>query len=433
MVNTSQEQIAALQAELATAKQQIAELGMVNDLYIKAIDSSNIGLWDWNITTGEVYFSDTYKTMLGYRPDEFEHSTDTWVALTHPDDVQPALDMLNAFLEHKILVYEVEYRMRHKDGSWLWILCRADVTERDAEGKYIRLSGTHTDNTTQHLAQDELRRLNTDLETINLERTLALQRSTNLLQTLLTYMPITIFEVDSQGLVLSAEGRALYQLGVDPAQLIGQSAFDLLQDDPAALEAYRAALQGTEGHFLSKQGAITMETWLAPVRDDFGVVQRVIGVAIDVSARVKAEEEHLLLTERIIQMQRAAIRELSTPLIPIADGVVIMPLIGAIDTGRAKAVLEMLLEGVDRRNAHAAILDITGVQTVDTQVANVLIQAAQAVRLLGAQVILTGIQPKIAQTLVTLGVSLAGIVTRSTLQDGIAYAIRMRRNQASAA
>lgn len=110
-----------------------------------------------------------------------------------------------------------------------------------------------------------------------------------------------------------------------------------------------------------------------------------------------------------------------------------MPLIGAIDTGRAKAVLEMLLEGVDRRNAHAAILDITGVQTVDTQVANVLIQAAQAVRLLGAQVILTGIQPKIAQTLVTLGVSLAGIVTRSTLQDGIAYAIRMRRNQASAA
>ncbi len=433
-MNTSQQQQEVLQAELATAKQQIADLEMVNELYIKAIDSSNIGLWDWNTITNEVYFSDTYKTMLGYHPEELENSFETWQKLIHPDDLERVMAQLQAYLAAETPVYEVEHRLKAKDGSWRWIISRADATNRAADGKPTRISGTHTDNTTQHLAQDELRRLNTDLESLNLERTLALQRSTNLLQMILTHMPIVIYELDQDGTLLFADGRTLHEIGMQPIEIIGQSVFTLLVGENAALhETFRAALNGHEQHFMSQAGPITLETWLTPVRDDFDVVQRVIGVAIDVSERAKAEEEHLLLTEQIIQMQRAAIRELSTPLIPIAEGVVIMPLIGAIDTGRAKAVLETLLEGVAQRNAHAAILDITGVQTVDTQVANALIQAAQAVRLLGAQVILTGIQPQIAQTLVTLGVNLGGIVTRSTLQEGIAYAVRLRRDQASAA
>jgi rsbT co-antagonist protein RsbR len=126
------------------------------------------------------------------------------------------------------------------------------------------------------------------------------------------------------------------------------------------------------------------------------------------------------------QAQDVVIAELSTPLIPISDSVVVMPLIGAVDARRAQQVLETLLMGIGSTGADVAILDITGVPVVDTMVANGLIQAAMAVRLLGAQVMLTGIRPEVAQTLVGLGVDLRGIVTHSTLQSGIAAVLRRR-------
>lgn len=128
--------------------------------------------------------------------------------------------------------------------------------------------------------------------------------------------------------------------------------------------------------------------------------------------------------EHVLAAQREALRELSTPLIPITDEVVIMPLIGAIDSGRAQLVMETLLDGVAQQQARLVILDITGVPVVDSQVAQALIRAAQAVKLLGARVMLTGIQPQIAQTLVHLGVDLSGIQTQSSLQAGIAAALR---------
>ncbi len=111
-------------------------------------------------------------------------------------------------------------------------------------------------------------------------------------------------------------------------------------------------------------------------------------------------------------------------LLGYTDTTVVMPLIGTIDSGRAKQVMETLLDGVARQQADLVILDITGVAVVDTQVAQAFVQAAQAVRLLGSQVMLTGIQPQIAQTLVHLGVDLHGIITQSSLQAGIAYALR---------
>jgi PAS domain S-box-containing protein len=149
----------------------------------------------------------------------------------------------------------------------------------------------------------------------------------------------------------------------------------------------------------------------------------------DVTERKRAEEEQRMLQEEVMRMQQALLQELSTPLIPISDEVVVMPLIGSVDTLRAQNVMGTLLHGVEKSRARTAILDITGVPVVDTQVANTLIQSAQAVQLLGAEVVLTGIGPEIAQTLVGLGVELPGVVTRSTLQDGIAYAMRNSRRQ----
>jgi len=140
----------------------------------------------------------------------------------------------------------------------------------------------------------------------------------------------------------------------------------------------------------------------------------------------RARDEIIQARDQIIQAQAVALRELSSPLIPISDNVLVMPLIGAIDSGRAQQVLETLLAGIASHAAHLVIVDITGVPLIDTQMANALIRTAQAVKLLGAQVVLTGIRPEVAQTLVGLDLDLRGIVTCSTLQAGIVYGLRRR-------
>ncbi len=140
-------------------------------------------------------------------------------------------------------------------------------------------------------------------------------------------------------------------------------------------------------------------------------VGEVLTIVRDVTEQKRAEEalRQSADQQQIIRLQAAALQDLATPLIPISSQVLALPLVGAVDTQRAQQVIEALLRGVEASRAHTAILDITGVPLVDTQVANALLTAAQAVRLLGAQVILTGIRPEVAQTLVGLGVDLTGL------------------------
>jgi rsbT co-antagonist protein RsbR len=170
------------------------------------------------------------------------------------------------------------------------------------------------------------------------------------------------------------------------------------------------------------------ETHKIPLLDRDGEVVGVLGTYANITERRRAEEaiRQSNMQQEIIAAQQSALRELSTPLIPILEGVVAMPLIGAIDSARAQQIMETLLEGIGEKRASIAILDITGVRVVDTQVANALIRTAQAAQLLGARVILTGITPEVAQTLVQLGVDLSNVMTRSTLQSGIAYALTRR-------
>ena len=159
------------------------------------------------------------------------------------------------------------------------------------------------------------------------------------------------------------------------------------------------------------------EARMVPLQDSVLVLAR------DITAQRRAERERVAMQEQIIQAQQATLRELSTPLMPIADGVVVMPLIGVIDSARAQQIMESLLNGVSEYKAHVALIDITGVKVVDTQVAGVLLRAAQAVRLLGAQVVLTGISPEIAQTLVHIGAEIRDVKTKATLQEGMRYAM----------
>lgn len=145
--------------------------------------------------------------------------------------------------------------------------------------------------------------------------------------------------------------------------------------------------------------------------------------------RRRAEDERAALQEQVIRIQDAQLAELSTPLIPIIDRVVVMPLVGAMDAKRAQRMLDALLHGVREHATRFAIIDITGVSVVDTHVANTLIQAAQAARLLGTEVVLTGIRAAVARSLAGLGVELHDITTRKSLQSGIAYAVERLRSE----
>ncbi len=125
-----------------------------------------------------------------------------------------------------------------------------------------------------------------------------------------------------------------------------------------------------------------------------------------------------------LEVQNQMIRELSTPILPVHEGIIVVPLVGALDSFRATQVMESLLQAISFYQSDIVIIDITGVPMVDTSVANYLLQAARAANLVGASIVLVGIGAEIAQTMVQLGVDLSRITTLANLQEGLEYAFR---------
>ena len=137
--------------------------------------------------------------------------------------------------------------------------------------------------------------------------------------------------------------------------------------------------------------------------------------------------------ERVIRQQQEAIRELSTPVLQVRERLLILPIIGVLDGQRARQLTEQLLRGIRTNRARVVVIDITGVPTIDSTVANHLVQTVDASRLMGASVIITGLSPEIAQTLVTLGVDLSKVNAVGDLQGGIEEAERLLGYQVSRA
>jgi rsbT co-antagonist protein RsbR len=147
----------------------------------------------------------------------------------------------------------------------------------------------------------------------------------------------------------------------------------------------------------------------------------------EAALRTADEEKTRLLAE--LQAREEAqrqlletVRELSSPIIPLAAGIIALPIIGTVDSTRAEQIRAALLRGVVAHRARVAIMDITAVAVVDTAVAQALLQTAHGIELLGARPVLVGIRSEVAQTLIEMGVDLTGIVTEATLQEGLAYA-----------
>ncbi len=260
-----------------------------------------------------------------------------------------------------------------------------------------------------------------------------LREKHKLFNTLVENSPNVIFMKDLEGRFILVNPSMEQLLGKPREELLGRRDDDLLppeiahamrEADQKALELGKAirleeSLPSSEGilHYLSAK---------FPIFDLEGNPMGICGIATDISEQKREQAMRLELQEQVIAAKDKALREQSTPLLPIAEGVLAMPLVGAIDSDRAAQIMDTLLDGIGRYRADTAILDITGVRTVDTHVANALVAAARSVRLLGASVVLTGIRPEVAQMLVALEADLAGIVTRGTLQSGVAYALARR-------
>ena len=161
--------------------------------------------------------------------------------------------------------------------------------------------------------------------------------------------------------------------------------------------------------------------------DDFGLLNRVLDAYEPAANRIAntVAVSFVQERERVIRQQADAIRELSTPVLQVRERLLILPIIGVLDDQRADQLTEQLLGGIRRHRAKVVVIDITGVPEITAEVANHLVQAVDASRLMGAGVIITGLSPEIAQTLVTIGVDLTKMNTVGDLQGGIEEAERL--------
>jgi rsbT co-antagonist protein RsbR len=416
-----QQRITELEELLITSQREALELRRFFDM---SLDMLCIAGFDG-------YFkrlNPAWQQTLGFTNEEL--CAEPFVNFVHPDDRQETLAVAEQVITGNQVV-NFENRYRCKDGTYKWIEWRAVAFPE----QHI-IYAVARDVTETRQIQEQLRQANTRLEQQIMQQTAELRQNQRLLREVLDNAPSPIFVKDTEGRVILANQQIEIFLNIEPGTIIGKTAYDLTPPDvaEAVWESERQTLitgqpVEVEEHIPQQDGIHTVMAVKFPIYNEEGEAYAVGGILTDITEHKRLEEQRVALQEQIIESQKTALRELSTPLMPISDGVVVMPLVGSIDSSRAQQIMEMLLIGVADNQAEIALLDITGVPVIDTQVANAIIQTAHAVRLLGAQVILTGIGPSMAQTLVQLGADLDDIITLSTLQRGIAYALDQANGQ----
>ncbi|MEF3272995.1 MAG: PAS domain-containing protein [Chloroflexus sp.] len=349
-----------------------------------------------------VYANPALQAMLGY-PNLIGMPVPSFV---YPPDLEKLRAIADKIQRSQSLQQQVIRYMRY-DGSLVTVQASA-VALRDQQGNLTGYASINRDISDQIAAEETLR------------------RSEQRHRDLLAAIPDLMFLLSPDGTFLDCKGDRNGKLLLPPEEFLGRRVVDVL---PTPL----ADLVMSHLDALRRTGVMQTFTYQLLLDDEIEEYEArmsfsnndVLVLSRNITEQRRVERERAAMQEQIIQAQQATLRELSTPLLPIANGVVVMPLVGAIDSTRAQQVMETLLYGVTEHNAHVVIIDITGVKVVDTQVAGALIRAAQASRMLGAQVVLTGIRPEIAQTLVHIRAELRDMTTKATLQDGIRYALNL--------
>jgi rsbT co-antagonist protein RsbR len=239
-----------------------------------------------------------------------------------------------------------------------------------------------------------------------------------LLTAIREHMNIALWAIDAQGTMLYQEGRASTPR---PGALVGMNMLELFAHSPG-LPLLRGAMAGQMGHNLQEEGGKSWETWMVPAsrRAPDGAVM--VAISLDITETTAGERE---LREKlaVIERQQLVIRAMSTPIVEVWDGVLTLPIIGMVDSVRAAEIMDSLLQAVVRARARFAVLDMTGVEVLDTSTAAHLIGMIRAIQLLGAEGIITGIHPNIARTMVMLGIDLSRITIHANLREALRYCI----------
>lgn len=343
---------------------------------------------------------------LGYTLEELQSKP--FMEFVHPDDQARSIayfssnaqaDLLDAFHNRYVC----------KDGSAVHLTWKSTFNEDGQE-----IFATARDITALYQIDTERRRL--------------VEITQNMRLGLLIYRLDDLNDGRSLRLVACNPASSNFVGGMELRPHIGQRIGEIFpgMDTHETLSAYRDVIINKET--LDIKGTVYEDENFSAIYDvrAFPLPDQQIAILFeDVTAKRQEEEmqRQALIQNEIIRTQQNTLDELSTPLIPITDNILVMPLIGIMDTRRAQRVMDTLLYGVAETRGSIVVLDITGVSMVDTQVANVLIRAAESIKLLGAEAMITGIRPEVAQTLVNLGVDLSNLRTLSSLQSGIAHAL----------
>ncbi len=233
--------------------------------------------------------------------------------------------------------------------------------------------------------------------------------------------------IGPDGKITDVNGSTEAVTGRERKELIGTDFSDYFTEPERARAGYQqvfrdGSVRDYPLELRHRDGHVTSVLYNASVyRDEAGNVVGIFAAARDITELKQSEDR--------IKQQSKEIMELSTPVMQVWEGVVVAPLIGSLDSSRTQQFMERLLDRIVETNSPVALVDIMGVPTIDTQTAQHLIETISAVRLLGAQVVLTGVRPAIAQTLVHLGIDLSNIMTRASLSAGLQVAFDILKVQ----
>jgi rsbT co-antagonist protein RsbR len=260
------------------------------------------------------------------------------------------------------------------------------------------------------------------------EQQLALRAVQQMVEGITDYQ---VIRLDPRGNICSWNPGATRMTGYEPGEVIGHHVSMFYTD-----EDLRSGLADREIAAATRDGRLELEGWrvrkggslfwanvvLSPIYDDQGELSGFVKVARDLTERREQEQ--------IVQRQRDEIMELSTPVIQVWDKILILPLIGTLDSMRAARLTESLLERIAADQAEVVILDVSGVPAVDSGVARHLLKTVEAARLMGTASVLSGVRPEIAQSMVHLGVEIGALRSRTSLKDALQLALRMVRTAA---
>lgn len=355
------------------------------------------------------HLTPAWERTLGWSIDELRARP--LIEFVHADDREATLaEVAKLFRGEPSVRFENRYLC--KDGSYKWILWSSFVDADGPPEEHLIYATAH--DITEHV--ETRRRFEVALAETQALRSL-MEATSDLvgvanLEGIVTY-------INEAGLKMA--GWTADELGGAPIAAFYPPAYGDVLLREAIPHAIEHGVWNGEGELMRRDGVtIPISQVVVPMRDASGQLCALGTIARDISRSKALEAELREQKDRLA----AAVQAMSTPLIPITREIVVMPLIGQMDTERADRVMEVALSGIQQSGAQVVILDVTGLAVVDSQVAAALVRAARALRLLGARTVLTGIQPAVAQTLVGLGLDFEGITTHSTLQSAITAALR---------